>query len=55
MLNEVSLQDLRFYKKEIHRIKEQAVKRHGFFNKLQQTVSEAVTIHYRYSFFRFFH
>ncbi len=40
MLNAVSLQDLRFYKKEIHRIKEQAVKRHGFFNKLQQTAQK---------------
>lgn len=40
MLNAVSLQDLRFYKKEIHRIKEQAVKRQGFFNKLQQAAQK---------------
>ncbi|MCM3065998.1 hypothetical protein M3568_06060 [Priestia flexa] len=35
MLNAVSLHDLRFYKQEIQRIKEQAKKRHGFFKTLQ--------------------
>ncbi|TYR82499.1 hypothetical protein FZC66_02600 [Priestia megaterium] len=35
MLNAVSLQDLRFYKQEIQRIREQAQKREGFFQTLQ--------------------